>query len=123
MPVWQLGAGWFPNEGAFRWTEPHASARLFRPERAEEFEVIVNVSARYITTLKHAHLEVSINGRRVGGADFDHSAIQPVRWKLEPAPSGTVEVTLDTSPAYPDERPRGSAIFAFGFLPKPEAPR
>ena len=123
IPAWQLGDGWFADDGAFRWTEPHATARLFRPEHADEFEVIFNVSALYITKLKHAHIEVSINGRRVGGADFDHSAIQPVRWKLEPAPAGTVEVTFETSPPYPDERPRGSAIFAFGFLPKPEPQR
>jgi hypothetical protein len=34
-----------------------------------------------------------------------------------------VEVTFDTSPPYPGPDPLGTAIAAFGFLPKPEAGR
>ena len=123
LPVWQLADGWFPNDGAFRWTRPHATAHILRPENAEEFELTVNIGPQYLERIHRSHVEVSLNGRRIGAADFDRLGYQTVRWKLAPAPSGVTEVAFDTSPPYAAADPLGSAICSFGFLPRPPAPR
>ncbi len=117
-PVWQLVGGWLPSEGAYQWTRPHATARLLRPENATGFELTVNIGRQYIERIRRSHVEVALNGKRVGAADFDHNGWQTVRWKLDPSPAGAVEVTFDTSPPYPGADPLGSAIVAFGFVPK-----
>ncbi len=115
MPLWQLGPGWLPGESApHRWTRPFATARLHRPEGASEFELIVNIGPEYIGSVKRSHVEVRLNGQRIGSAEFDRLGFQTVRWKLDPEPSGKVEVSFDTSPVYLPG-PLGSAIVAFGF--------
>ena len=121
LPVWQLGSGWFRNEGAFRWTSPHATARLFRPPNTSEFELTVNIGQQYLDGIHRSHVEVSLNGQNIGAADFDRLGYQTVRWKLATAPAGPAEVTFETSPPYPAADPLGSAICSFGFLPKPDA--
>ena len=45
VPIAQLAAGWFPPEGTFRWIQPHAAARLYRPPQARRFELTVNAEA------------------------------------------------------------------------------
>jgi hypothetical protein len=119
LPVWQLGDGWFPNEGAFRWTRPRATARLLRPANAAEFELTVNIGQQYLERIHRSHVEVLVNDQKIGATDFDRLGYQTVRWKLAPAPAGSTEVTFETSPPYTAADPLGSAIVAFGFLPKP----
>lgn len=116
LPVWQLGDGWFPADGLFRWTRPHATARLLRPADAAEFELTVNIGPQYLERMHRSHVEVSLNGKKIGGADFDQLGYRTVRWKLEPAPASETEVSFDTSPPYPAADPLGSAIRSFGFV-------
>jgi hypothetical protein len=118
LPVWQLGEGWLPAEGAYRWTRPHATARLLRPANAAEFELTVNIGQQYLERIHRSHVEVALNGQKIGAADFDRLGYQTVRWKLGAAPGGAAEVAFDTSPPYPGADPLGSAICSFGFLPK-----
>ncbi|HYL76657.1 MAG TPA: hypothetical protein VEU96_20755 [Bryobacteraceae bacterium] len=122
-PVWQLTAGWLPNDrfSKFRWTRPHAAVRLHRPADATQFELIAAVSDDYIGKVHHSHIEVAVNGRPVGSADFDHSGLQTVHWKLDQAPAGEAEITIDTSPPYPGQNPLGIAVVSCGFLPRDES--
>src|SRR2546430_11453170 len=56
----QLGEGWYSQESGFRWTGPHASARLGRPDAAHSFELVVNVSPdRKSTRLNSSHSQIS----------------------------------------------------------------
>jgi hypothetical protein len=118
LPVWQLGDGWFPAEGAYRWTRPHATARLLRPANASDFELTVNIGQQYLERIQRSHVEVALNGQKIGAAEFDRLGYQTVRWKLGAAPGGPAEVTFETSPPYAAADPLGSAICSFGFLPK-----
>ncbi len=83
--------------------------------------MIVNVSPEYIDKVHISHVALTLNGQPIGSADFDHSGWQTVQWKLDNAPAGPAELTVNTSPAYPGGEPLGIAICAFGFLPKPDA--
>jgi hypothetical protein len=118
LPLWQLEDGWFPADVAFRWTRPHATARLQRPANARQFELTLNIGQQYLERIHRSHVVVSLNGHEIGQADFDRLGYQTVRWKLDPAPAGPVQVSFDTSPPYPGADPLGSAIHSFGFLPK-----
>ena len=118
LPVWQLSDGWFPAEGAYRWTRPHATARLLRPANATEFELTVNIGRQYLDRIHRSHVEVALNGQKIGAADFDRLGYQTVRWPLVAAPAGPTEAAFDTSPPYPAADPLGSAICSFGFVPK-----
>ena len=118
LPVWQLGDGWFPADGAYRWTRPHATARLLRPANATEFELTVNIGRQYLDRIHRSHVEVALNGQKIGAADFDRLGYQTVRWKLGSAAAGPTEVAFETSPPYAAADPLGSAICSFGFLPK-----
>ena len=116
MEVWQLGTGWFQGgDFSFRWTSPHATAHLRRPEGATGFELIVNVGGEYIARLHRARVEVSINGHPIGSAEFDSPELHTVRWKVNPAPPGEAEFAIDSSPPFPAEKPLGIAVVAFGF--------
>jgi hypothetical protein len=117
VPVWQLVAGWVPNDNfsRFRWTRPHAAVRLQRPAGATQFELIAAVSELYISKVHRSHVELTLDGRPLGSADFDHSGLQPIRWKLNAAPAGEVEITIDSSPPYPGADPLGIAVVSCGF--------
>jgi hypothetical protein len=116
MPIWQLDEGWLPDEGFFRWTNPQATAHLFRPAGATEFELVVNVGEELVKRLHATHVEVSLNGRRIGGADFQQAGLRTVRWKLDAAPPGRVEFSISTSPPFPGVVPLGIAVCSFGFV-------
>jgi hypothetical protein len=116
MPIWQLDDGWLPDEGFFRWTNPQATAHLFRPAGATEFELVVNVGEELVKRLHATHVEVSLNGRRIGGADFQQAGLRTVRWKLDPAPPGRAEFSISTSPPFPGVVPLGIAVCSFGFV-------
>jgi hypothetical protein len=114
IPIWQL-TGWYPGEGAFRWSKPHASARFLRPSDATAFEMYINVSDVYLARLKRSRVELSLNGVALGGQDITHSDWQTLRWNVPAAPSGPAEITIDVSPAYPANDPLGVAVGALGF--------
>ena len=117
-PVSQLKKGWYPLEDNFRWTEPLATARLRRPAEAKQFEIIVNIGPQYISQVGRSHIVVSLDGRRIGQADFAQTGWQTVRWNLAPASPGIVEMSILTSPELRMPQALGSAIVAFGFLPR-----
>ncbi len=118
-PVWQLGQGWYGRSGSFRWTKPVATARLLRPAGARVFELVVNAGPLYIQLVGRGQVEVSLDGRVIGRAEFTRSAWHTTRWDLPDAPPGPVEVgfrahpELRVSPA--DKNVLGVAIGAFGF--------
>jgi hypothetical protein len=114
IPIWQL-TGWYPGDGAFRWSKPHASARLFRPSDATVFEMYINVSGEYLARLKRSRVELSLNGVSFGGRDITQSDWQTLRWMIPAGPSGPVEITIDVSPPYPAAEPLGVAVGALGF--------
>ena len=117
-PAWQLEEGWYGAEGAFRWTKPAARARLERPAGATEFEMKVNVGPAYIERLKRSHIDVALNGTRIGEHDFVQSGWQTVSWQIPPGPAGPVAVSFLVSPPYPGDRPLGLALGGFGFVTK-----
>jgi hypothetical protein len=117
-PIWQLEKGWYPREGDFRWTEPLATARLRRPPEAKQFEIVVNIGREYIAKIGRSHATVSLDGQRIGVADFTKTGWQTVRWDLAPGTPGPVEVSIQTSPGLRSPQALGSAMVAFGFLPR-----
>jgi len=118
-PIWQLEDGWYPLERHFRWTRPVASARLHRPPTARQFELVVNVGPDYIKDVRLSRVEVLLDGRSIGHAEFTRNGWQTVRWDLPPATAGPVEIELRVTPAYKptptDPRTLGIAVGAFGF--------
>src|SRR5262249_23248720 len=82
-PLWQLGSGWWGLEGGFRWTEPKAAARLYRPEGARFFELRVNLSPQMLRDIGHTEVQVILNGRPLGQKSFAAKAWQSARWDLE----------------------------------------
>jgi hypothetical protein len=119
-PLWQLGSGWWGLEGRFRWTEPKATARLYRPAGARQFELIVNLSPQMLRDIGHTEVQVVVDGHPLGKRQFAAKAWQGARWELGPAPAGEVEVEFQSEPAYhppePDTRVLGVPIGAFGFV-------
>jgi hypothetical protein len=118
-PVWQLEEGWYSLDGYFRWTEPHASARLRRPENATVFEAVVNVSPALIQKYGYSNLRISIDGKVAGSKRFETAGVQTVRWNLPPGAASTVKVVFDVEPSAvypPDTRTLGIAMVAFGFV-------
>jgi hypothetical protein len=119
-PLWQLGTGWYGLEGRFRWTEPKATARLYRPAGARQFELVVNLSPQMLKDIGHTEVQVVLNGQPLGSKQFAAKAFQSARWDLDPAPAGDVEVEFHSQPAYhppaPDNRVLGVPIGAFGFI-------
>jgi hypothetical protein len=119
-PLWQLGSGWSGLEGSFRWTAPKATARLYRPEGARQFELVVNLSSQMLRDIGHVEVELILDGRPAGKKQFAALAWQSARWDLDPAPAGEVTVELRADPAYyppkPDSRILGVPVGAFGFV-------
>ena len=91
-PLWQLGSGWWGLEGRFRWTEPKATATLYRPEGARQFELVVNLSPQMLRDAGHTDVEIVLDGRSIGKRRFSAQAWQSARWDLDPAPAGEVTV-------------------------------
>ena len=118
-PVWQLREGWYGRSGHFRWTRPSASAVLFRPAGARQFEVVVNAGPEYMKIVGHVTLEAAIDGLVIGRREFRESGWRVTRWDLPPAPPGDVTVTFRADPPCcpGDANPKalGIPIGAFGF--------
>ena len=118
VPIWQLAEGWYQPEGAFRWIQPRATARLYRPPQARRFELSVNTGPGLIRDVGKTEVEVRIDGVVAGRAAFAKPGLQTVSWALASAPAGTVNVEFRVAPAYRapgDPRTLGIAITGFGF--------
>jgi len=115
-PIWQLEQGWYENEGLFRWIAPEASARLRRPDDARHFELIVNAGPELLSKIRRSTVSITLNGIAIGAQTFDQPGIRKVRWELQPAPSGPVEVGFHVAPEYRSPRPLGIAVVSFGFV-------
>jgi hypothetical protein len=119
-PVWQLMDGWYGFEAGYRWAAPRATARLYRAQRATQFEVVANVGPQ-ILPFGHTDLSVRLDGVLLGTARLTELGSRIVRWPLPPGPTGTVEVEFQAEPAFHassgDPRVLGEAIMSFGFLP------
>lgn len=115
-PLWQLGSGWYPLEGAYRWTEPTATARLTRPEDAKQFELVVNISPQYLQKIPRNQVTVTLNGTPIGAHEFSQSGWQTVRWDLRPAGAGPVDVGIQVIPEFYANRKLGIAVGGLGFV-------
>lgn len=120
-PVWQLTDGWFGLEPGFRWTAPHATARLYRAPPATQFEVVMSIHPQLLAAQGYIDFSAHLNGVPLGTARLKEAGIRTVRWPLPPGPSGTVEAEFQSDPPFhaPNGDPRtlGAAILSFGFLP------
>jgi hypothetical protein len=120
-PVWQLTDGWYGLEDGYRWTAPHASARLYRAPEVEQFEAVLSVSPQLLAARGYTDFSTRLNGVPLGTARLSEAGNRTVRWPLPPGPPGTVEVEFQSDPPYhaPNGDPRtlGAAILSFGFLP------
>jgi|HubBroStandDraft_1064217.scaffolds.fasta_scaffold03602_3 hypothetical protein len=119
-PVWQLTDGWFGFEEGFRWAAPHATARLYRAERATQFEVVLIVGPQLLSAQGHADFSARLNGVTVGSAHLTELGIHVLRWPLPPGPPGTYEAEFQADPPFHadgDPRTLGAAVVSFGFLP------
>jgi hypothetical protein len=119
-PAWQLLAGWEGLDGWFRWTRPVARAVLMRPEGARRFELTVNAGPPYLAAVKRGEVDVLLDGRPVGHAEFTREGWQTVRFDLAPAPAGVVEVEFRARPEIPTSPPGtpplGLPVGGFGFV-------
>jgi hypothetical protein len=120
-PVWQLTDGWFGLEGGFRWTAPHATARLYRAPQVTQFEMVLSVAAQQLAALGHTDFSARLNGVPLATTRLTEPGIRTLRWPLPPGPAGTVTVEFQTDPPFhpPNGDPRtlGFAVVSFGFLP------
>lgn len=118
-PVWQLEKGWYARDSSFRWTEPYATARLWRPADATSFQIDVNIGGLYLKEIGHVTLETKLNGQTIGREAFTKAGWQTLKYPLPPAPAGRAHVEfLITPPFHPtngDPRTLGLPIGSFGF--------
>jgi hypothetical protein len=102
-----------------RWTEPRATARLYRAPESGRFEVTVSVTPLLIKDIGRTRLSILLDGRQLGVHEFARSGRQTVQWDLPAGASGAVQVELRSEPAYRpsngDPRTLGIAIAGFGF--------
>lgn len=118
VPIWQLTNGWYSSEQTFRWIQPRATARLYRPPDARRFELSVNAGPMLIADVGKSSVEVLVNGQAVGRAEFTRPGLQTAAFPLAAAPAGSVDVEFRVAPAYHprgDPRVLGIAIAGFGF--------
>jgi hypothetical protein len=120
-PLWQLTDGWFELEDGYRWTAPRATARLYRPEGATQFEVVVNIGPQLLEAIGHTDFTARLSGEPLGTVHLAEAGVRTLRWALPPGPPGTVEAEFQADPPYraPGDDPRtlGAAVVSFGFLP------
>lgn len=119
-PVWQLGPGWYQQENNYRWSQPHAEARVRWPEGAKEFAVTANIGPDYIREIGRVRLAVRLNGVAIGEHEFDHNGWITVAFPLGGvARTEVADVVFRVDPAFQprngDPRPLGIPVGAFGF--------
>jgi hypothetical protein len=119
-PLWQLGEGWFGLEGDYRWMAPAAVVHLNRPAGSRHFELKVNAGPALLHDVGPVTVTVTLEDRTLSRT-FRQEGWQTAVWDLDPAPAGTVRVTLHTSPPYrpaSDTRTLGIAVGGLGFTAK-----
>jgi hypothetical protein len=119
-PAWQLEQGWSGNQGPFRWMEPTAKARLFRPREARTFQILVYVSQVYIERLNESKFEVLLGGNSLGIQTLREAKPTKISFPLPDGPEGIVQVEFRVSPPLtgPDiSGALGQPIGEFGFVP------
>jgi hypothetical protein len=118
-PIWQLGTGWYGLEWAYRWIQPHATARLMRQAGMRSFELNTLIGADLIAAVRQTTVRISIDGRQIGEHVFTNHGWQTVRLDLPPGAPGPVQVAFDVAPAFDPNhdgrRLMGIAIGGFGF--------
>jgi len=121
FPANQLLDGWHNLEGNFRWTEPDATAVLFRPEEARHFELIACLPQEQILRYHTVALRVLLDAQPLGQHEFTTPGCQTVSWPVPPGPAGKERVEFHSAPPYPapkpDPRILGISVSAFGFTP------
>jgi hypothetical protein len=118
-PFWQLIRGWYDLDSYFRWTEPHATARLFWPPEASEFEMVLNVSPSLLSKNGYVEVRPALNGHTLETHRFDRVGIQSSRWNLPQRDNPVADVELTFQPASrfpPDPRLLGAPVVSFGFV-------
>jgi hypothetical protein len=121
-PVWQLGEGWYGLEGAYRWIQPEADARLFRPAGARRFVLRVNIGQEQLDRVGRARVTLRLNGAALDPAEFSEAGWRTHAWDLPPAAPSTVKVTFTVEPGFTpgnETRRLGLAIGGFGFETTP----
>ena len=119
LPAGQLVSGWYRLEGDIRWTQPNATAVLYRPEGARTFELETCPTEPQIAKSGTVGIQILLDGRPFVGHDFTTPGCQTVRWPVPPGTSGQVRIEFRTTPAYqypPDTRVFGITVKAFGFV-------
>ena len=119
LPAGQLVAGWYRLEGNIRWTQPEATAVLYRPENARSFELVTCPTEPQIAKSGRIEVEILLDGRPFVGRDFTTPGCQTARWTVPGGTPGRVTVEFHTTPPYqypPDRRVFGITVKAFGFV-------
>jgi hypothetical protein len=118
-PVTQLLSGWYPLEDDFRWTKPDATAILFRPEGASNFEVMACVRPEQMGKDRAVSLQVLVDAQPLGAHEFASAGCETVRWPVPAGHAGPVKVEFHSMPPYqpakPDLRILGVTMKGFGF--------
>lgn len=118
-PFWQLGEGWYQREDRLCWIQPRALAQLRRPRDARQFELVAGVQPAQIAQTGPTHVEILLEGRPLGSAEFSEPGIRKLHWQLPPGAAGTANVEFRVHPPFlppsGDPRTLGIAVMEFGF--------
>jgi len=119
LPAGQLVSGWYRLEGNIRWTQPEATAVLYRPESARSFELVTCPTEPQIAKSGKIEVQILLDGRPFVEHDFTTPGCQTTRWTVPGVSPGRVTVEFHTAPRYqypPDTRVFGITVKAFGFV-------
>ncbi len=118
-PVWQLGTGWFPAEGGFRWMGARARATVGWPVSARRFQVVANINPAILSSKSYVELDVVLDGHDLGHRKFNKPGVVSAQWDLPVRSNdeGQVEIVVDSAIHIPpDPRLLGVAIVSFGMV-------
>jgi len=113
VPNFQLGEGWYNDEGDHRWIAPRAEVTLRRPADAKEFEIVAVTPSVKVTVFE--------DGVSLGTQTLSNSNGNPeiLRWKLQGGGGDNKKIVIQTEP--PTHRPRdprtlGIDVRAMGYV-------
>jgi len=117
MAPWPLGAGWYGQEGGFRWMAPHATATLTPSPGAQQFELATFVSSDQLKQTGPITVSVTVNGTSIGKRQLAVEGQQTLTWPVTGGGQASVEidVTPGIGPSSSDTRSLGLAVLGFGF--------
>ena len=119
LPAGQLVSGWYRLEGDIRWTQPDATAVLYRPEDARKFELVSCPTEPQIAKSGKVDVQILLDGRPFVAHNFTTAGCQTVRWSVPRGAAGQVKIEFRITPPYrdpPDTRIFGITVKAFGFV-------